>query len=100
MAEGLTFEQTKREYLKIFAMLVGFTILTVIAAIIHFPESWGHTGHYLHVGVGLLIAFAKAAMVVWIFMHIKFDNPYLRAMIFIPLFLFAVLFFALTTLGL
>ncbi len=100
MAEGLTFEQTKREYLKIFFMLVGFTILTVLAAIMHFPESWGEAGHYLHITIGLLIAFAKAAMGVWIFMYIKFDNPYLRAMIFIPLFLFAVLLFSLTTLGL
>lgn len=100
MAEGLTFEQTKKEYLKIFLMLVLFTFLTVGASFVHFPESMGTFGHVLHIGIGLLIAFAKAAMVVWIFMHIKFDNPYLRAMIFIPLFLFAVLLFALTTLGL
>ena len=100
MAEGLTFEQTKREYLKIFFMLVGFTLLTVLASLDWVPKSWGNVGHYLHIGIGLIIAFLKAAMVVWIFMHIKFDNPYLRAMIFIPLFLFAVLIFSLTTLGL
>ena len=100
MAEGLTFEQTKREYLKIFFMLVAFTLLTVLASLDWMPKSWGHFGHTLHIAVGLIIAFLKAGMVVWIFMHIKFDNPYLRAMIFIPLFLFAVLLFSLTLMGL
>lgn len=100
MAHGLTFEETKKEYLKIFGLLLLFTALTVIASVEWVPESWGVWGTYLHVGVGIIIAFLKAAMVVWIFMHIKFDNPYLRSMILIPLFFFAVLLFTLTTMGL
>lgn len=100
MAEGLTFAEIKKEYLKVFVALIVFTALTVIAAFDWVPHSWGHWGTYLHVGVGLVIAFIKAAMVVWIFMHIKFDHPYLRVTIAIPLFLFAVMLFALTVLGL
>jgi caa(3)-type oxidase subunit IV len=100
MAHGLTFEETKKEYLKVFAALLTFTVLTVIASLEWVPHSWGAWGTYLHVGVGILIALVKAAMVVWIFMHIKFDNPYLRAMILVPMFFFTVLLLTLTTMGL
>jgi caa(3)-type oxidase subunit IV len=67
---NLSLEAMQKEYMKVFSMLGIFTALTVIAAKIHFPDSWGHTGELLHVIIGLAIAVAKAAMVVWIFMHI------------------------------
>jgi caa(3)-type oxidase subunit IV len=92
--------EMQRSYMRVFSMLLVFTVLTVFAAKgLHFPESWGGFGHALHVIIGLAIAVAKAWMVVYIFMHIKFDNPYIRVFIYIPLFLFCVLVFALTALG-
>jgi caa(3)-type oxidase subunit IV len=87
---------TRKEYYKVFFFLLLMTVLTVIAAKIPMP---GRTGAIIHVTIGLIIAVLKVAAVVWIFMHIKFDNVYLRAMIFIPVFLFFVLTFALTVLG-
>lgn len=86
-------------YLKVFTWLLIFTALTVVAAMDWVPKSWGEAGNTLHISIGLFIAFLKAAMVIYIFMHIKFDNKFLRAFIFIPVFLFCVLTFALNVLG-
>ncbi|TAE30143.1 MAG: hypothetical protein EAZ92_05195 [Candidatus Kapaibacterium sp.] len=100
MAAGHSAGEMQKAYIKIFSALMVFTLLTIVAAkFVHFPESWGSLSTVLHVTIGLLIAVAKAWMVVYVFMHIKFDNPYIRVFIYVPLFLFAVLVFALTVLG-
>lgn len=100
MSAHVSLEEMQKSYMRVFIALLAFTALTVFAAKgLHFPESWGDIGHYLHVTIGLAIAVAKAWMVVYIFMHIKFDEPYIRVIIYIPLFLFCVLVFALTVLG-
>lgn len=100
MGGHVSLEEMQRSYIKVFVALLVFTFLTIVAAKgLHFPESWGAAGRMLHVAIGLLIAILKAWMVVYIFMHIKFDNPYIRIFIYVPLFLFAVLVFALTVLG-
>lgn len=100
MGSHVSTVEMQRSYMKVFIALLIFTFLTVVAAKgLHFPESWGTAGRMLHVTIGLLIAFLKAWMVVYVFMHIKFDNPYIRIFIYVPLFLFAVLVFALTVLG-
>lgn len=85
-------------YYKVFGALMLFTALTVGAAQIHFPVSMGQSGVLINLGIGLLIATLKVLMVLYIFMHLKFDNKYLRAFIYVPVFLFIVLVFALTTL--
>jgi caa(3)-type oxidase subunit IV len=100
MSASMSAEEMQKSYLKIFGALMFFTLLTIIAAkFVHFPESWGSVSTMLHVTIGLIIAVAKAWMVVYVFMHIKFDNPYIRVFIYVPLFLFSVLVFALTVLG-
>lgn len=100
MGAGMSVAEMQKSYIRVFSALMVFTLLTVVAAkFIHFPESWGGISTILHVTIGLIIAIAKAWMVVYIFMHIKFDNPYIRVFIYVPLFLFSVLVFALTVLG-
>ena len=47
-----------------------------------------------------LIAVAKAALVIWIFMHLKFDNRRLRYFVYVPAFFFVTFVLALTVLGL
>ncbi len=94
-----SYEVMTKQYIKVFTWLFIFTALTVLAAMDWVPHSWGEIGSTLHITVGLIIAFAKAIMVVYIFMHIKFDNKFLRAFIYVPLFLFSVLSFALNFLG-
>ncbi len=95
----LTDAETKKEYFKVFFGLMALTALTVIAAVLHFPESWGKAGDTLHIGIGIVIAIIKVLMVMYIFMHLKFDHPYLRFMVIVPVFLFLVLTFALNVLG-
>lgn len=100
MSEHLSYEESLKAYLKIFAGLMVFTAITVIAAkwegLNHFiHETWpGPLGGSINVTIGLIIATIKVAMVVWIFMHIKFDNPLIRICIGIPLFLFGFMIFA------
>lgn len=93
------YEVMIKQYIKVFTWLFIFTALTVVAAMDWVPKSWGEIGGTLHISVGLIIAFLKAIMVIYIFMHIKFDNKFLRVFIFVPLFLFCVLSFALNILG-
>ena len=82
MSAGMTPAEMQKSYIKIFSLLMLFTALTIFAAKgLHFPESWGSTGTVLHVSIGLAIAVAKAWMVIYIFMPIKFDNPYVRVFI-------------------
>lgn len=83
-------------YMRVFYTLCALTILTVVAAnYIHFPQSWGTPGDILHVAIGVIIAVIKVMAVMYIFMHLKFDHPFLRFLVYIPAFLFVVLTFAL-----
>ena len=65
------------------------------AALTPFPESLGHWKDTLHVTVGVVIAVIKVVAVMYIFMHLKFDQPLLRIFVYIPVFLFVVMSFAL-----
>lgn len=93
MASGASFEQIQKAYLKVFVALIILTALTVGVTTIHF-------GDIANIVVGVLIAIAKASLVIWIFMHLKFDNRRLRYFIYVPVFFFIAFVFATTVLGL
>jgi cytochrome c oxidase subunit IV len=93
MAEGVSFKEIQKSYLKVFIALMILTVLTVAVTTIHF-------GDMLNIVVGLLIATAKAALVAWIFMHLKFDHRRLRLFVYIPVAFFLIMVFTLTVLGL
>ncbi len=93
MASGESFEQIQKSYFKVFLALMVLTALTVAVTTIHF-------GDVLNIVVGVLIAVAKAALVIWIFMHLKFDNRRLRYFVYVPAFFFVTFVLALTVLGL
>lgn len=86
-------------YIKVAGALFVLTVLTWVAALDWVPKSWGEAGNTLHIAIGLLIAFVKAFMVFYVFMHLQFDNKFIRAFVFVPIFLFFVLTFALNVLG-
>jgi len=91
----------KKSYMRVFYALMGLTVLTIGAAKIDsvFATLFGHTGGtYVNMTLGLLIATFKVLLVMYIFMHLKFDNKYLRAFVIIPVFLFIVMVFALNVL--
>ena len=83
-------------YMKVFFTLCAMTLLTVAAAkLVHFPDVAFIPGYVLNITVGLAIAVFKVLCVMYIFMHLKFDNPYLRFFVYVPVFLFLVLAFGL-----
>lgn len=86
-------------YMKVFATLCTLTILTVIAAEwIHFSDLGPIPGYAINIFVGLAIAVVKVMCVMYIFMHLKFDNPMLRFFVYVPVFLFFVMAFAFNVL--
>ena len=93
MAADTSFEHIQKSYLKVFIGLMILTALTVGVTTIHFGDT-------LNIIVGVAIALLKAALVIWIFMHLKFDNRRLRYFVYVPAFFFLTLVFALTYLGL
>lgn len=73
--------------LSVFAMLVGLTFVTVLAAQISFG-AW-------EVWVSLGIASVKASLVAVYFMHLRYDKPF-NGVIFVSSIVFVALFLGLT----
>lgn len=83
-------------YMRVFYTLCVLTILTVVAAkALEFPHTWGMIGDILHVTIGVVIAIIKVMCVMYIFMHLKFDNHLIRIAVYVPVFLFCIFVFAL-----
>jgi len=74
-------------YVGILAVLVAFTLLTVAVASVHLGP--------LNLAVAILIASAKATLVVTFFMHLKYDNRF-NATIVVCSLMFIGVFFAYT----
>jgi cytochrome c oxidase subunit 4 len=74
-------------YVGILAILIMFTLLTVGVASIHLGP--------LNLAVAIIIASAKATLVVTFFMHLKYDNKF-NATIVICTLMFVGVFFAYT----
>jgi cytochrome c oxidase subunit 4 len=74
-------------YVGILAILITFTLLTVAVASIHLGP--------LNLAVAIIIASAKATLVVMFFMHLKYDNRF-NATIVICSLMFIGVFFAYT----
>jgi caa(3)-type oxidase subunit IV len=80
--------------MKVFFTLCAMTLLTVAAAkLVHFPDVLFIPGYAINIAVGLAIAVFKVLCVMYIFMHLKFDNPMLRFFVYVPVFLFFVMTF-------
>lgn len=74
-------------YLQVFGALMVLTVITVLV-------SYADLGP-LALGVAMLVAVIKAALVVGYFMHLKYDTRF-HAFIFFSTILFVAIFFALT----
>jgi caa(3)-type oxidase subunit IV len=81
-------------YMKVFYTLCVMTLLTVAAAKLD-PFHGLPNGYIYNITLGLAIAVFKVICVMYIFMHLKFDNPFLRFFVYVPVFLFFVLTFGL-----
>jgi caa(3)-type oxidase subunit IV len=79
------FDLTVRKYLKVGAVLIAGTFITVMVAFI----PWLNTGiHWVDMTIGLLIAATKVSFVCLIFMHLNHE----RGLIY-KLLLFSMIFF-------
>ena len=76
-------------YFAVFGALLVLTVLTVVVSVIGLPQPTA-------IIVAMIVAAAKATLVVLWFMHLKFDDRF-YSLIFVISLLFLVLFFAFTS---
>jgi cytochrome c oxidase subunit 4 len=83
-------------YLLVFAALIAGTIITYFAALYdldHFAQKvLGPNFHGLNTIIALTIAFIKASIVVWFFMHVKFSSRLVKLSVGAGLFWLAIMF--------
>ena len=79
----------KINYLMIFYLLVGLTVVTVLIAFKRFPNE------LVNVLLALLVASIKATFVARYFMHLKFEGKLIYFIFFVPLGLTVLLIAAL-----
>ena len=77
-------------YFSIFAALCGFTLISIIADVIHIPN------RALLVGIVLAVAVCKALCVMLIFMHLQFERAWKYLLLAPTLILACTIPFALT----
>jgi cytochrome c oxidase subunit 4 len=77
-------------YFAVFGALLVLTVLTVVVSVIGLPQPTA-------IIVAMIVAIAKASLVVLWFMHLKFDDKF-YSLIFVISIFFVVLFFAFTSL--
>jgi cytochrome c oxidase subunit 4 len=70
-------------------VLLGLLVGTVVTVAI----SRVHLGTFMNVGIGLLVAVAKATLVVLFFMHLKYEKRWWLSLILFPLALVAIIIF-------
>lgn len=79
---------TLKTYLVIFAILMVLLVVTVAVAYVHLPSPWGVT-------VAMIIAVAKATLVVLYFMHV-IENSRLTKLIVVTGFIFLAIMVGIT----
>jgi cytochrome c oxidase subunit 4 len=75
-----------RSYLTVFASLIVFTVLTVIASLFHFAVP-------IAITVALIIAIMKGSMVATVFMHLSHEKQAIYGTLVLTVFFFVVLLF-------
>ncbi|MFZ9519452.1 MAG: cytochrome C oxidase subunit IV family protein [Silvanigrellaceae bacterium] len=76
-------------YFAVFGALLVLTVLTVVVSVIGLPQPTA-------IIVAMVVAAAKATLVVLWFMHLKFDDRF-YSLIFVISILFLILFFVFTS---
>jgi cytochrome c oxidase subunit 4 len=71
-------------------VLLGLLVGTVVTVGI----SRIHMGTFANVGIGLLVAVAKATIVVLFFMHLKYEKKWWLSLILFPLVLVGIIIFS------
>jgi caa(3)-type oxidase subunit IV len=83
-------------YAEVFGLLAALTVLTVtmsyvnVGAVLNIPE----VGRAANIIAGLIVAFIKAGLVIWIFMHMNHETKVNRFVFIFALCLLGVFFVA------
>jgi cytochrome c oxidase subunit 4 len=88
-AEGMAHVMSAPTLLGVFALLIGLTALTVVAA-----ATWVNLGGW-NLRIALGIATVKASLVALYFMHLRYDNRF-YALIFVTALVFFAFLLSLT----
>ncbi len=75
---------TARTYVMVFAWLAVMTVVEVAVAAAPLPES-------IKVGILVVLAFIKAALVVLFYMHLRYDSFYYWIILLVPIFFVVLL---------
>jgi cytochrome c oxidase subunit IV len=75
-----------RSYMTVFAMLMVFTVITVAVSRVHFAVP-------IAIGVALIIAIMKGAMVAGVFMHLSHERQAIYGTLILTFVFFLVLMF-------
>jgi len=81
-------EHVEPNYMAVFGWLLALTLIEVGVV-------YSHLVRWCTVTALVLLAFIKASLVAWNFMHLRFEKPILLAMVVFPLLLLVDLFIGL-----
>lgn len=76
-------------FTKVLWALMVLTAVTVGLSFVHFPG-----GKPMNIFVGLVVAVAKASLVVMVFMHLKWEKKWWLGMVLFPALLVAIIIFS------
>ena len=79
-------KKSVRSYMTVFAMLMVFTVITVAVSRIHFAVP-------ITIGIALIIASMKGAMVAGVFMHLSHERQAIYGTLILTFVFFIVLMF-------
>jgi cytochrome c oxidase subunit 4 len=71
-----------KTFIFVWLLLLVLTIITVLVAQIDLG--------YFNVAVALLVATSKAALVIFYFMHLKYENKFFKFIVFMTFFILAI----------
>lgn len=77
-------KKSVRSYMQVFAMLMVFTVITVAVSRIHFAVP-------MAIGIALIIAMMKGAMVAGVFMHLSHERQAIYGTLIVTFVFFLVL---------
>ena len=77
-------QKSVRSYMQVFAMLMVFTVITVAVSRIHFAVP-------MAIGIALIIAMMKGAMVAGVFMHLSHERQAIYGTLIVTFVFFLVL---------
>ena len=85
MSEHAEHADHSKAFLVVFVLLLILTVVTVGLSFVPFPS------HAMNIAIGVLVAVVKAALVVLIFMHLKWEKKWWLGIVLFPIALILII---------